>query len=127
MTNFNNVPNGFGIAITVPIPKWDSNQISCNSDQYRGITISSVFSKLFEHCLLENYKNFLTTSDFQFEFKKQSSCSHAVYTVRKTIEYFVERDSTVNVCSIDMAKAFDKMNKYALFIKLLKKKFQLHL
>ena len=122
MVKYNYVPNGFGIAVTVPIPKGENSQISSNSDQYRGITISSVLSKIFEHCLLLNYSNFLTPSDFQFGFKKQSGCSHAVYSVRKTVDYFVERDSTVNVCSLDLAKAFDKMNKYALFIKLIKRK-----
>ena len=42
--------------------------------------------------------------------------------VRKTIDYFVEREATVNVCALDMAKAFDKMTKHALFIKLLNNK-----
>ena len=55
----------------------------------------------------------------QFGFKAKYSCSHAIYSVRKTIEFFFERQSTVNVCGLDMAKAFDKMNRYGLFIKLL--------
>ena len=36
--------------------------------------------------------------------------------------YFVENNSTISVCSIDLDKAFDKMNKYALFIKLINKR-----
>jgi len=44
-----------------------------------------------------------------------------------SIEYFTERDSTVNICSIDLAKAFDKLNRYALFIKLMKRKCPLNL
>jgi len=38
-----------------------------------------------------------------------------------TIDYFVERESTVNVFVLDFQKAFDKLNKYALFIKLMQR------
>jgi len=57
----------------------------------------------------------------QFGLKSKSS-SH-VYSVQKAIEFFVERQSTVNVCGLDIAKAFDKVNKYAKkFIKLMKRR-----
>jgi len=35
------------------------------------------------------------------------------------MEYFIDRGSTVNVCRIDIRKAFDQDNKYTLFLKLL--------
>jgi exonuclease III len=121
MLHYDYVPNDFGKSLTVPIPKNIASSCSI-TDDYRGITISPVISKIFEHSLLLYYGDFLTSSDFQFGFKKDSSCSHAVYSVRKSVEYFIERDSTVSVCAIDLSKAFDKVNKYALFIKLLKRK-----
>ena len=37
-----------------------------------------------------------------------------IYTVRKIIDRYVEGGSTVNVCSIDLIKAFDKVNPSAL-------------
>ena len=61
----------------------------------------------------------MKTSDLQFGFKKDSSCNHAIFTLRKTIEYFVNNHSTVNLCSLDMSKAFDKMNHYELYLKLM--------
>jgi len=42
-----------------------------------------------------------------------------LYCARVSTEYFVERGSTVNLCAIDMQKAFDKMNNYALLLKLM--------
>jgi len=39
--------------------------------------------------------------------------------VRNVIEHYVNNGSTVNVCSLDLSKAFDRMNHYALFIKLM--------
>lgn len=101
--------------------------MACSTDDYRGITVSPVISKMFEHCLLSKYQQYLTSSDCQFGFKKNIGVNHAIYSVRKTVEYFLERDSTVNLCSIDVAKAFDKLNRYALFIKLMKRKCPLGL
>ena len=68
---------------------------------------------------------FFASSDYQFGFKKELSCSHVVYTVRSIVEHYVENGSTVQVCSIDLSKAFDKMNHYALMIKLIDKQLPL--
>jgi len=38
-----------------------------------------------------------------------------------TAEYFTSNGSTVSIASLDMTKAFDMVNHYALFIKLLKR------
>ena len=46
-----------------------------------------------------------------------------IYCVRNVIEHYISNGSTVNVCSIDLSKAFDRMNHYALFIKLMKRNF----
>ena len=42
---------------------------------------------------------------------------------RNVIENYTSHGSTVNVCSIDLSKAFDRMNHYALYIKLMKRGF----
>ena len=49
------------------------------------------------------------------------ACSHAHFMLEKTVNFFVERGSSVNLCSIDISKAFDKVNRYILFDKLLKR------
>ena len=63
---------------------------------------------MFELCLLELYGEFLYSCDLQFGFKKQLSCSHSIYVMRKVVDYFVSNGSTVNLCSLDITKAFDK-------------------
>ena len=55
----------------------------------------------------------------QFGFKKGYGCNHAIYTVQSTMEYFHNNNFTVNICVLDISEAFDKVNHYALFIKLL--------
>jgi len=37
-------------------------------------------------------------------------------------EHYVNNGSTVNVCSLDLSKAIEHMNHYALFIKLMDRK-----
>ena len=116
------VPPDFGKSYTVPIPKCDSSGRSMTVDDFRAIAISPVISKLFELAILERYEHFFVSSDHQFGFKKGLGCRDAIFCVKCVIEHFVENGTTVNLCSIDLSKAFDKMSRYALLIKLAQKK-----
>ena len=116
------VPTAFGKGLTFPIPKSYTSKYEDSSSNYRGITVNPIFSKIFEHCLLSKFGKYLATSEFQFGFKSNSSCSHAHYALQSTMDYFIERGSTINICSIDMSKAFDKLNCFILFKKLMARK-----
>lgn len=118
------VPLSFGMSYTVPILK-DKNTVHCKSisvDDFRGISISPTISKVFEHCILDRYCEFFVTSDNQFGFKKRSSCAHAIFSLRSVVDYYVKCGSTINMCALDLTKAFDKMNHHGLFIKLMEKR-----
>ena len=125
MLLFEYIRDGFGLSIMTPIPKSQSNHDKAQN--YRGTSVSPIISKFFEHCLLEIFSKYLKTSDMKFVFKAKSGCNKALYTVRKTLDYFIGRQSTVNICALDMARAFDKMNKHALFTKLMNNKCPLTL
>ena len=81
--------------------------MTCND--FRGIAISPIISKVFEYCLLHGFQSLLATNDNQFEFKKGASCRHAIHSVRKFIDRHVVAGSTVNLCAVDLSKAFDKV------------------
>ena len=70
-------------------------------------------------CILEVYGDYFTTSDLQYGFKKRVGCSHALYTVKSIVQHFTSGNPTVNLCALDVSKAFDKLNHCALFIKLM--------
>jgi len=59
------------------------------------------------------------TNSNQFGFKKSSSCGHAIYSVRKVVEHYVASGSTVNICLLDLSKAFDKIDHSALYLRLM--------
>jgi len=115
------VPDAFGNGLSIPLPKSLSGSLSC-LEAYRCITVSPVISKVFEICLIDKLYNFFNTSNLQFGFKKKLSCSHAIYTLNTSVEYFTNNLSTVNICTIDLSKAFDKINVHCLLSKLLKRK-----
>jgi hypothetical protein len=116
------IPSGFGLSYTVPVPKVsDCRTKAMTTDDFRGIAISPIISKVFEHCVLDRFSSFFASADNQFGFKKGLSCSHAVFSARNIVDRFVNGGSTMNLCSIDLSKAFDKVNLHALFIKLMKR------
>ena len=80
-----------------------------------------------EHCILDRYGGFLFSSDNQFGFKKKSSCAHAISTLRSVVDYYVNNGSTLTLCTLDISKAFDKMNHNGLFLKLMQKQIPLKL
>jgi len=114
MTVHGVVPDGFGVGVVIPIVKDKSGDIT-DVNNYRGITLCPVISKLFEYCLIHKYDSYMATSDLQFGFKKNLGCSHAVFALRQCVEYFVARGSTVFMAALDAQKAFDRVNHVKLF------------
>ena len=64
------VPPQYGIGVTFPIPKSSFNSKSATFDDFRGITVSPIISKILEKCILENFEKYFKSSDKQFGLKK---------------------------------------------------------
>jgi len=103
------VPLDFGRGIVTPIPKFKGRKSQVSAEDFRGITLTPIASKIFEHCLIIFLSN-LQSSSRQLGFKKNVGCSHAINTLKNTALYFNKRGNTVNLCFIDIKKAFDKTN-----------------
>jgi len=114
MLKFSFIPDDLGVGTIVPIVKDYRGDLS-SVDNYRPITISPVISKLFEILLIEKYACFLESDDLQFGFKKGHSCSHALFLLRQTIDYFTKQGSDVFLVSLDASKAFDRVNHVKLY------------
>ena len=104
----------------VPIIK-DQQGNHSDTNNYRGITISPIISKLFEHVLKLVFSDHLLTSQYQFGFKKRSSTVHALHCLRETVNYYRNHGSRVFCSFLDASKAFDGLIHSGLFIKLMER------
>jgi len=120
------VPDDFGKGLTTAIPKFKGHKKDVGTDDFRGITVNSVLSKIFEYCLFDQV-NIIKTSNRQFGFKKGTSCRNSIHSVRKIIHYFNSRKTTVNLGVVDLKKAFDKVNIYGVLGVLLDKKLNFNI
>ena len=80
----------------------DLRSKSLTYNDFRGIAISSIISKVFEYCILDRFNSYLSSSDIQFGFKKNSGCRNAIYTARTIVERLNKNGSTANICAIDL-------------------------
>jgi len=95
------VPDDFGRGVVILLLKnVDGNKFT--TDNYRGITLSPVVSKLFEAVLLSQFIDQLTSDSLQFKFKPKSSCSHAIFTFKTVVDYYVKNSCTVKICALDI-------------------------
>ena len=62
---------------------------------------------------------FLQTAYNQFGFKEKRSSDMSVFLPRQTVNSYVEYDICVFAVSLDATKAFDQVNHYKLFKKLI--------
>jgi len=77
------------------------------------------------HCWFDNKNDCLglySNNLQQFGFKQGVGCTHAIYALYQTVNYYNAGGSDVHLCSIDLAKAFDKVDHSILFQKLLNRR-----
>ena len=114
------VPTDFLNGVISPLIK-DSGGDHTDPKNYRPLTLSTIFSNLFEHALLLKIGHLLETDPLQFGYKRRQSISHALFSLRSCIDYFTSRGSSVFVAFLDCTKGFDKVNHHGIFIKLMKR------
>jgi len=111
-----------GLSYTIPLLEDKNSFKSLTFDNFCGISISCVISKVFEHCVLDRFSTFLAPTDGQFGFKKATGCSHAIYTVCSVINHYTVGGSTVKIAALDISKAFDQVAHFGPFVKLINRR-----
>ncbi len=104
----------------VSIPKNLRASLS-SSDNYRDIALCCSLCKVLDLVILEQYGQYLNTSDLQFGFKQGHSTTPSTVIYMETVNYFVQRHCDVFSCLLDASKAFNKVHYGKLFKLLIKR------
>ena len=85
----------------IPIPKNCRKSLN-DSDNYRGIALSSPIGKMFDCILINANTEELKSSDFQFGYKENSSTAKCTFVVKEIINYYNTNGSEVYVILLDV-------------------------
>ena len=107
-------------SVIIPIVK-DKKGLITDKDNYRPIAVTGVVSKILEILLLDRLQDKLLTCDNQFGFKNKLGTDLCVFTLKQIIEFYKSKNSPVYLCLLDSSKAFDRVNHWFLFSKLIKR------
>ncbi len=92
-------------------------------NNYRGITLSSCVGKLFSSIMNARLVNFLDVnkiySMFQFGFREDCRTTDNIYILNKIMASYRNKKKKLYMCYIDFKKAFDKVWRAGLLLKIL--------
>ena len=120
------IPKSMLDSIIVPIIKNKCGDISAATN-YRPIAVSNILSKVLELVILFRIEHYLSTTDNQFGYKRKLGTDMCIYTLHETIDILKQSSSSVFISFLDASKAFDKVNHWLLFDKLLKRNVPLYI
>ncbi len=103
-------PNDLLIRTIIPL-SMDKHGNICSSDNCIGICLCSCITKLLEWCMLNRYRDNLSTSGLECSFKSGHSTVMYSLALTETVNYYWNIHSNVRVALIDASKAFDLLYK----------------
>jgi len=112
------IPSDFCRAVLLPLVK-NKNGNLADVKNYRATAISNAITKLLEDVLMKYLDSVNEAEDYQFGLKKGFSTGTCTYVFKQTFQYYRQRGSHVFCCFIDFSKAFDNVNYWMLFCKLI--------
>ena len=90
-----------------------------DTNNYRGIAISSCFSKLFCNIFFNRLNKYLEDNSIigseQIGFRKHCCTHDHILTLKTLIDKAFKSPSRLYTCFVDLSKAFDTINRQALF------------
>jgi len=101
-------------ALITPLFK-KGDRSSC--DNYRGISVLSVVGKVYTHLLLDRVSKCVEhkLSELQSGFRPNRGCPDQIFTLTRAMELSWEFDVPMYMCFIDLRKAYDSVDREALW------------
>jgi exonuclease III len=86
-----------------------------DSNNYRAISITSIWSKIFDKLVLMKLETVVSVKDNQFGFKKKLSTKMAVKVLEMSVKRNTDKKGSVCAAFIDVEKAFDSVDRNELW------------
>ena len=96
-------PDDMLISTVVPIPQNKKKSLN-DSNNYRGIALSSIIGKVLELLILNSNRDILRSCDLQFGFKSKHSTTQCTFVLNEVIKYFNNKNTDVFVMSCSLCK-----------------------
>ena len=120
MTKLEYIPKQFKQGLLIPIPKGTKNQ--SYQDNYRGITLLTVISKMYEKCFMSRVEKWAKDKgviiDIQGAIKEKCSSIHTGWMVKEVIAERDGKDKNTHLGLLDIRKAFDTIWQDGVFFRL---------
>ena len=115
------IPEEWSVGIILPLYKKKGPQT--DPSNYRGITLLSCLGKLFTAILNRRITQFMGSNNLlgmeQAGFRASHSTQDHVFVLHHIIDYYRQQNKRVYCAFVDYSKAFDLVNRSALWSKLL--------
>merc|ERR1711872_852032 len=109
------VPNNWIRAIIVPLYKGKGDRSDCKN--YRGISLLSIPGKVYGRILIERIRS-LTEGMIREEqcgFRSGRVCVDQVFVMKQMSEKFVDRSKCLYIAYMDLEKAYDRIDRDAMW------------
>ena len=94
------IPSAFKLVSNCSVYKRGGKDLLL-ANNYRGITMNSIFSKVLETLILPRLESVLTENGFphlnQTAFRKYTGCTDAIFATQELIARYISEGSTVHV------------------------------
>ncbi|CAF1118390.1 unnamed protein product, partial [Didymodactylos carnosus] len=104
----------WSLALLIRLYKKGEKQLC---DNYRGISLLNVTSKIFSRLILNRIQNMIDHQllEAQAGFRAQRSTMDQIFTLKTTMEKRRELNKPLFMCFIDITKAYDSVNRELLW------------
>ena len=88
------------------------------AENYRGVSIVYLMTKIFDVILLSRFKKWFIPSDLQTAYQKGKGCADNVFLLRSLIAFARKTKTNFFIIGIDFDGAFDRVSRSVLIRKL---------
>ena len=120
------IPENFQKSVIIPLVKDKTGDIT-DKNNYHPIALSTMMSKIIEKIFMDRYESLFCTTDNQLGFEKDYSTDMCAYSLKEIVDIYRSQFTPIFICFLDASKAFDKINYWLLFHKLINRNVPLYI